>query len=26
LYAIDVLLEGPTNGWEGTAVVVLDLS
>ena len=26
LYAIDVLLEGPTNGWEGTAIVVLDLS
>ena len=26
LYAIDVLLEGPTNGWGGTAVVVLDLS
>ncbi|MET0457775.1 MAG: hypothetical protein ABW195_00900 [Ilumatobacteraceae bacterium] len=26
LYAIDVLMEGPTHGWEGTAVVVLDLS
>jgi hypothetical protein len=26
LYAIDVLGEGPTNGWEGTAIVVLDLS
>ena len=26
LYAIDILMEGPTNGWEGTAVVVLDLS
>jgi len=26
LYAIDVLVEGPSAGWEGTAVVVLDLS
>jgi hypothetical protein len=26
LYAIDVLVEGPTAGWEGTAVLVLDLS
>ena len=26
LYAVDVLVEGPTAGWEGTAVVVLDLS
>jgi len=26
LYAIDVLVEGPTTGWEGTAVLVLDLS